>query len=173
MNTYQPKGFFVYLNDKGQCVYSDLFCKGGYIIARSDYKKYQVYALRYILGIVIIALLSTLIAMKPSIIVGVLTVIVGEILFRVKFLGKTCTYDPKFKKPEAASFLDKITKSADPSKKIIKAILFLIFGILIVINAYQQAYTGFFMILSWVVGVISEVFAVLFFISFIKDGGIK
>lgn len=173
MNDYQPKGFFVYQNDKGQCVYSDLFTTGGYIISRSDYKKYQVYALRYILGVVIVALLSTLIAMKPSIIVGVLTVIVGEILFRVKFLGKTCTYDPKFRKSEASSFLDKITKSSDPSKKLIKAILFVVFGVLIVINAYQQNYTGFFMILSWAVGVISEIFAVLFFVSFIKDGGNK
>lgn len=173
MNDYQPKGLFVYQNDKGQYVYSDLFTTGGYVISRSDYKKYQVYALRYILGVAIVALLSMLIDWKPAIIVGVLTVLVGEVLFRVKFLGKTCSYDPRFKKPEANSFLDKITKSTDPSKKIIKAILFVAFGILIVINGYQQNYTGFFMILSWAVGVLSEIFAVLFFISFIKDGGLK
>lgn len=173
MNDYQPKGLFIFQNDKGQYVYSDLFTTGGYIISRSDYKKYQVYALRYILGIVIIALLSTLIDMKPSIIVGVLTVLVGELLFRLKFLAKTCTYDPKFKKPQSDNFLDKITKSSDPSKKLIKAILFVIFGVLIVINAYQQNYTGIFMILSWVIGVLSEIFAVLFFVSFIKDGGRK
>lgn len=173
MNTYQPKGLFVYINDKGQYVYSDLFCKGGYIISRSDYKKYQVYALRYILGVVIVALLSTLIAMKPSIIVGVLTVIVGEILFRVKFLGKTCTYDPKFVRPQSEDFIDKFTRSPDPSKKIIKAALLLLFGILIVINAYQQNFSNLFVIISWCVGIISEVFAVIFLISYLRDGGKK
>lgn len=163
MNEYQPKGIFITQNDKGQYIYSDFFIKGGYAINKSNYQKYRTYAMRYVIGIIVAILLSTIIPLFPSILVGILTAIIGEILFRVKFLRKSCVYLSDYKKDKKDAIRNYITDSSF-GKTIIKAILFVAFGALLILNAYDQNYTGFYFYLSWTVGIIAIVIAIILLI---------
>lgn len=168
MNEYRPIGLFVVENDKGQYIYSDPFVKGGYMINKSYYKQFRTYAMRYVLGIVVGTLLSMFIDVLPSVIVGALTAVVGEILFRVKFLPNNCTYLPDYK--SESNFLDVVTNSSTRSRKLIKGLLLIAIGVLIILNAYNEGYVGGLFYGSWVVGVLAILASILFFISFAKDG---
>lgn len=168
MKDYKPTGLFINQNDKGQYVFSDFFIKGGYLLLQRDYEKYRIYSMRYTISIIVIALLSTFISMRIAILVGILTAIVGELLFRIKFL-KTLTYLPDYKRVDNKTLLDTLTTSSDNNKKIIKAILCVALSILIVINAYQQHYSQTVVICCWVISVIAFIFALLFVISYFKE----
>ena len=172
MEEYKPVGLFIVKNDKNQYIYDDPFIKGGYMIHDNKYKNYRVYASRYIIGLIAGVLFSTLVDTKRSIIIGVATAIIGEILFRVKFL-KTCAYLPNYKRPEGTSFFDTITSSTTTTKKLIKVFLFLALSILIVINAYEQNYSTYILVLCWIVSVISFIMSIMFLIAYIKDRGEK
>lgn len=173
MNEYQPKGLFVSQNDKGQYVYSDLFVKGGYVISKSNYLKYRTYAMRYVIGIIVAILLSTFIPLHYSIIVGILTAIVGEILFRIKFLKKSCVYVSDFKKDTKNSIKSTLADPSSLFKSILRIILFIAFGVLLIINAYEQQYEGFSFYLCWVVGIIACLIALISTILVIKNKGNK
>jgi len=173
MDNMKLGGIFVQINEKGQYVYKDPFVKGGYLITLDKVKKYRIYALRYVLALLAAILVSTFIKdIRPALIVGLLTAIVGEILFRVKFLP-SCTYLPNYVKDKNATLFKSIQKSTPTNKKIIKAVLFLALAILIVINAYQQNYPEYIIIGSWIVGVISLFMCIVYVIAIIKDGGNK
>lgn len=172
MNEYRPVGLFVVENDKGQYIYSDPFIKGGYMIPKTYYKEFRTYAMRYVIGIVVGTLISMFINKAiPSVAAGLATAIVGEILFRVKFLPKKCTFMPDYK--SNSNFLDVITTSSTRSKKLIKGFLLIAIGVLIILNAYSEKFVGAMFYASWVVGILALLASILFFISFAKDGGNK
>lgn len=172
MNEYRPVGLFVVENDKGQYIYSDPFIKGGYMIPKAYYKEFRTYAMRYVIGIVVGTLISMFINKAiPSVAAGLATALVGEVLFRVKFLPKKCTFMPDYK--SQSSFLDTLTTSSTRSKKLIKGILLIAIGVLIILNGYDQNFSGVLLYASWVVGILAVLASFLFFISYVKDGGNK
>lgn len=173
MDYYQPKGLFITKTEKGQYVYSDPLIKGGYVISKKDYQKYRTYALRYVIGIIIIILLSTFIDIVPSLLVGLITIIVGEILFRVKFLKKTCTFMEDFKKDSKETIINNLSKNSPFWKQILKIILFIAFGILLILNAYDQQFEGIILIINWIVGVVSCGIALFLIFLLIKNRGNK
>lgn len=150
---YKPAGLFISINDKGQYIYSDPFIKGGYLIGKNNYQKYRTYALRYVIGIVIAILFSSFIKLFPALIVGACTIIAGEILFRVKFLKKSCIYIEDYEKDAGRNIIKKVTEPTSKPKQIIKSILFVALGVLLVINAYEQNFTGTLLIICWIVGI--------------------
>lgn len=170
MEEYKPVGLFVVKNDKGQYIYDDPFIKGGYMIHEKKYKNFRIYASRYIIGLIAGVLFSTLVDTKRAVIIGVATALLGEILFRVKFL-KSLVYLPNYVRPSGTSFVDTITSSTTKTKKLIKVFLFLALAICIVINAYEQHYEGYMLIGSYVVCVVSAILSIMFLVSYIKDKG--
>lgn len=172
-NTKRPTGLFIQENDKGQYVYKDMFVKGGYIISNDKAKKYGVYSLRYVIALITALLVDSFINnVLPSLIVGIFVAIVGEILFRVKFLP-SCTYLPNYVKKKEESFLTTIIKNTPTSKKIIKIVLFLALAVLIVVNGIQQNYPIYGMVMCYIVSAASLVMCVIHVIALIKEGGNK
>lgn len=169
METNEPKGIFISKNNKGQFVYSDMFMKGGYLITKKEYPKYRNYALRYFIGVAIIILFSsTILDFMPSLFLGLATIIVGEILFRIRFLKGSCTYIPDYKMEPGKTIIDNLVASSTKGKTIIKVFLYILFGGLIVLNAQDQGYTGLPLTLSWIIGVISEIIALFLLVVYIK-----
>jgi len=172
MNDYKPTSRFIAQNEKGQYVYSDFLTEGGYVITKGDYNKFRVYTFRYMIGILVGILLSTFIEnWIPCVIAGGATAVVGEFIFRFKFL-RNCLYLPRYIRPKKP-LLDELTAGTTTGKRIVKMFLFLAFGILIVVFAYTEKFEGFKFYTCWVIGAGSLLMFLLYIISFIKNGGKK
>lgn len=170
MSDYKPVGMFISQNENGQYIYSDPFIKGGFQLGKKDFEKYRIYASRFTISLIVVALLLTFVDPLPSIIVGLFTAVVGELLFRFKFL-KSLIYLPDYKSTDQRTFLQKITNSSDDNKKLIKALLLVVLAVLIVINAYQQNFRPTIIYACWVVAFLAFIYAILFVVSYFKYRG--
>lgn len=150
-NKTHIRGFNMYLDEKNQDVYYDVFTKTGYIIKEDKAKKFDMYKNRYIL-VFMGAILSVnfLFDLTWTIIASLILLIALEYSFRFKFL-KSCPMIMNFKKGKKAQFETHENKG----KEIVRIILYLLFAGLIIANAYVAQLDQWLVGLSYVAAVIA------------------
>lgn len=149
-------GPHIYLDERGRCVYFDVFSKNGYILANNE-SKYKQLSMRFMLGL--IALILMLMFNMPiwiCILVGILVYGFMEYKFR-RFLN-TLTKIENFKCNEKAKSSGTI-KSMDTNKVWVKFFCLVLFAVLIVVNAQNEGYSGMYLYLNYIVCALSVIYA--------------
>lgn len=134
-------GLNIYKDKKGRNVYLNKFNKMGYIITSEDEKGYRLYAMRFIVGLIVFVLLNGFITSPIlAFLLGIATYVVMEVKFRTKFLPGL-TQLPNFEPVAKESPINAAARE-DQSRIVLKCFLYLAFGILMALNTYQQTIEG-------------------------------
>ena len=143
-------GIHVYQDDKNRFVYYNVFNKTAYILTDHE-KEFRTYSQRFVLGLVAVILTYLFdIPFLFCIVIGVIAYGLMEIKFR-KFLSRLPQI-PGFVPKKRTSAVEK--EAAQDFKKIVlKAILTFLLGILLIINADMQKYTGMILYLNWILSI--------------------
>ena len=140
---------------KEHMVHYDFITKKAYVIEEEDLKSLRLYKNRFFLiAIAVLLVANFLLKPLPSVIIGVLALIYLEYGYRAKFLKslkEAKNYTPSSRKAS----LDELKKE-DSSKLLIKGILYLVLGILIILNSLEQQVST----LLWVISILICLFAV-------------
>lgn len=145
-------GLNVYEDSKGRLIYYDILKKQAVYIPTFDFKMFSFYKYRYMLTVATLIVLTTLLSeffqwnILLPIVITVAVYVTLETKFR-KFIN-TKQVVKHFNKEECKGYFD-IVNSQDPTKMMIKIGLYVVLGVLLVVNAYDKHYEGFTMIFSW------------------------
>lgn len=150
-------GFNIYKDNHNRDVYYDRFTKEGYIINSSDVKQFNFYAKRFIVPVVVFALLYTLniggfeFGYLGAGVAAVFSILAMEFVFRFRFL-KTLTRIPNFRPTSKENYFDQLSESASKPMLLLRTLLYVALGSLLLVYAYQQHFSTF----EWIVcGIIS------------------
>lgn len=147
-NTADICGMNIYSDIYGNSVYYNIFNKSGYIISKDYEQKFRVLYNRYSIIVVILILLGDYFkTIENTLIFGVIALVLTEIYFRTGFLKKMKVIE-NFKRENKISKLQQIIKQREKDKTIMKAVAYVAFGILLMINAFQQNFNIAFIALS-------------------------
>lgn len=133
-------GINVFEDDKGRPYYVDRFTKTAYLLKDVE-NTYKFYSMRFFLGLMIgIIAYSFHLSTVICVLLGVVGYVFMEFRFRVflKRLTQNKNFKPKQKPGRVESEMQ-----TDMQKVVIKLLLFIALGVLLIINAQQQNFTGF------------------------------
>ena len=149
-------GWHVYKDDRGRAVYYDVFSKTGYILANNE-ERYKQFSMRFVMGLIgFILILMFNMPIWLCVLAGVGVYAFLEFRFR-KFLA-TLPRIENFKCNEKMKSEASI-KTLDTNKIILKMVLLLALAVLIIINAYNENYTGWMLTLNYVISALTFIFA--------------
>lgn len=150
-------------------VYCGPFSKKAYILTNENAKAYSFFSTRYMIVLSIVVLLFIL-NVKPiiSIIAGVISFIVFELAFRLKFL-KDLPVVENFEKPKRLSTIENLTENFSTTRIAILIFCGVGLAILIPINAlYLQHYEGLILTANIAVAIGVGVYSLMAIIALIK-----
>ncbi len=161
-------GRHIYKDKKDRYYYYDTFTKQAFHIYPQDEKQYTLYSNRFLLVILAMILCAGyFLTWLQAIALGIGLCIVAEGLFRFRYLYKL----QKCKLPESAvhkSLLDTLLEKKQPNRAVIKALLYLAFAILILINAYVTKAALALVFISALLSVAACYYAFINLMAFIK-----
>lgn len=148
--TVKISGLHIYHDNRDRLVYYNIFNHMGYIIEGYE-KTYRSLSMRYIVSI-LACLLSYLFEFGVwiSLAIGIAALVFMELRFR-KFL-KGLPKIENFKPSGKTSILEGAASQEQP-KIILKALLWLAFGICIIINAHMKGYTDSLLMMNYLISV--------------------
>ena len=147
-------GYHLYQDNKGRTLYHASFHKDiAYYIAPSDFRSFSVYQQRYFLslagGVLIMTLIDNFTNSSIYIAVGIAVVIWAVFQFKFKQFLQHCS-TTRFDATKLTGSVE-INARQPQSRLILKAILFVLLGVLLVINAYQQQFDASIVIGCWII----------------------
>lgn len=138
--------FNVYEDNKGRSIYYNRLNHSGYVLTDNE-KAYSTYSMRFMLGL-IVAVFAYMFNLPiwMDVLIGIAAYLIMEYRFRVflKRLPQIPNYVPAKRQSKISAETDQ-----DMKKIVLKMILFLVFAVLIVINAQMENYTGIILILNY------------------------
>ena len=151
----------IYLDDKGRDIYYDRISKNGYIITEADMRKFYYYQNRYVLILIAIVLGYNFIAsLQTCILIGVVAGVIAEWTFRKKFLP-SLTMLVGFKPEKRIPPYQQIAQNDPKNKIILKAVLYMLLAVLLVLNAWIEQLSSALFVLSCLVALVSVYAAVM------------
>lgn len=158
---------FIYQSGKNY-VYCGPFSNKAYILTNENAREYAVFSARYFIAISVLILLAlTTTKVVLSIVVGVATFVVLEVLFRTKFLANLPVVE-NFVKPEKANIIEGLAGKYSKNRLIAVVVMCLALVVLIPIYAKLQNYQGAMLYLNYVVTAGVGIFTLLVIIALIK-----
>lgn len=147
-NTANLYGNNLYLDRYENTVYYNIFDKNGYIISKQIEPKFRLFYHRYsIIFIVLILLGDYFKTFQNTFLVGIGTIVLVELYFRMFFLKKLRVIK-EFKRERKTSMLESIVNSNEKEKTLMKACAYALLSVLIILNAIQQNFNALFLTLS-------------------------
>lgn len=138
LDNYNPFKTHLFIDHKEQVIYYDYQNKMGYYIPDDKINKYYVYSNRLLVAILAaVVLVNTFLSLESSIIVAVVLEIVIGFFFYKRFLPELRKND-KLSIDKLLPYKRTIEKKEGRSKQILKLVLYVVFSILLVINAFDQ-----------------------------------
>ena len=140
-------GLFKDTNDR--TIYINRFYNKAFIITNNDSKIFNTYSNRYFIPVLVYICLDLL--KLPSIMSYLLTglsLILIVLFFHLSFL-KNLSSTTNYTIKEGLNKTDRLIKEVEPSKLIVKAIIFILIGILLPINAMRSNYNNGLVIISY------------------------
>lgn len=138
-------GLFVFNDEKtNQTVYFDILKKQAYIITSEKEQKYAIYATRYIIEVAIAIFICSNYKLSYYWGIGVFVVafIIGELIFRYKYLYKLPILK-HFQKKKKEAFFIRISKNTSMSRALIITILSIVLAVVGIINFYVTKYNPY------------------------------
>lgn len=133
-------GKHIYKDKKNKYVYYDTFTKLGYAIQNNDKYKILLYKNRLIISLFVGLLgYGTIFPVWVSCILAVAVFVIIEMYMRLSFFKRLPTKN--IEKYQNVSTIQVIQENKSQNKIIILAILYSLFALLIVINAYIENYS--------------------------------
>lgn len=161
-------GMNIYSDRYGNTVYYNIFNKVGYIISKDYEQKFRVLYNRYSIIIVVLILLGDYFkTLENTLIVGAIALILVEMYFRMHFLKKLKSIE-NFKREHKISKMQQTIKQGEKDKTVMKALAYMAFGVLLIINALQQNFNTAFIALSGIASVYSFYSGIINMIAFAK-----
>ena len=148
-------GFNIYLDIYGEPVYYNIIDKRGYKISKTVENKFRLIHSRYSIIVILLILFGDYFGtVQNTVLVGLIAAAIIEIYFRMVFLkGLKTVTDPK--KLKKTSMMESIINANEKEKTLMKGIAYLFFGVLIVLNAVQEQFNTFLLVLSGLVMIFS------------------
>ena len=146
------KGFSIYKDEHGRNVYYDRLTHNGYIVTASDVNQYNLYSNRFIIPVMVFALLYSLniggfeFGYLGGAAAALLSLAAMEFIFRFRFL-KSLTMIPNFQPSVQDSYMNRIKNSADRHILFLRAVLYILLGILLIIFGFEKQ----FILFEWIV----------------------
>lgn len=158
----------IYTDKKNRTIYYDVLKKQGYIVDKKHENEAVFFKNRFVIILFAgILCAGTFLTPIQAVIAFAVAIVLAEIRFRMSFLKKLeLAKDVDFERK--LSPLKFITENKDKNRVVALAILYLIFSVLVVLNAYMEQYSTAIMILSGAIAIVGVYFSVLHFVALSK-----
>ena len=163
-------GLNIYEDKKGRIIYKDFLMKNAVYIPTFDFKMFSFYRYRYIIGVSSFIVLQTLfILFHASVLLSnILTIFIFVFLeYKFRVFLKDKQKVKKFNKSEYIGYIDVLNKQ-DPTKMLLKAVLYIALGILILYNGYDKSYVGVSLAFCWLIMIVCVFYGLIQFYAFSK-----
>lgn len=147
-------GLNLYIDKKNRVIYLNPLTKKAVMVPKSDYRRFNMYRTRYLASIsafLIMAILFNDWFHSPLWIAFVLALVIYagfEYSFQ-KFVNRLPDA-PKFDRAKCEHTYDLSIPSKDRTRALVKIVLYIILGVLLVVNAYQMKYDQMQLVLCWI-----------------------
>lgn len=150
-------------------VYCGPFSKKAYILTNDNAKSYLLFSARYMIALSVTVLLFVVTSKALiSLIAGIATFVVFELVFRLKFLTDLPTVE-NFVKPERANIIDSLVEKYTVWKMAVLIFCGIGLAVLIPINAYYlQKYEGIILTANFAVAIGVGIYSIIAIIALIK-----
>lgn len=158
----------IYTDRHKRTIYYDRLTKQGYYLHKEHENKMQFFKNRFtIILFAAILCAGVFLTWKQAALAGIITMTLVELYFRRSFLKKLeVATDIDFERRISA--LDYILQNKSKGKVISLCVLYLVFAVLVVLNAYIEQYSLGLMLVSAGLGVVGVYFSALHAIALSK-----
>lgn len=166
--TIRLSGRNVYTDKKKRTIYYDVLTKQGYLIHKQHENRMLFFKNRFVI-ILFAAILcaGTFLNWTQAVLAGAITAVLVELYFRLSFL-KTLEVVDDVDFERRVSALQYIIENKSQGKVLALAILYLVFAVLIVLNAYMEQYSLGLNILSGALAVVGLYCSILHLVAYSK-----
>ena len=171
MEKIRLSGRNIYTDKKGRVIFYDMLTKKGYLIDKKSENSAVFFKNRFVV-ILFAAILfgATFLSVIQAVIVWAVMMVLAEFTFRRVFLKKLePVTDVDFERRVSA--LQYIIENKEKSRVIVLIILYFLFAVLVVLNAYTEGYSVKLWVFSACLSVVGIYFGVLHVIALIKMNG--
>ena len=166
--TIRLSGRNVYTDKRKRTIYYDRLTKQGYLIHKQNENRMLFFQNRFVI-ILFAAILcaGTFLSWTQAVLAGVITAVLVEVYFRMSYLKKLeVAEDVDFER--RVSSLQYIIDNKSRSKVVALAVLYLLFAVLIVLNAYMEQYSMGLNVLSGLLAVVGLYCSILHMVALSK-----
>lgn len=166
-NKNELQGLNIYKDNKGRTIYYNPIKKQGYFINHEYLKAFQITRYRFVIPLIAFILIYSFIDNTIiSIAIAAISYIVLALRLYISILPKLSPV-PNYKPEQKISYVQRISEQ-ETSKIILKAILYLAFGILTFINAFVAHYELYLIIISGIIAIVAIGVAFCHLLGFIQ-----
>lgn len=158
----------VYMDKKKRTIYYDILTRQGYLLHKEHENRMQFFKNRFVI-ILFAAILcaGTFLTWTQAALAGVITAVLVELYFRLSYLKKLeVVTDVDFER--RISPIDYIVQNKTRGKAQALCVLYLLFAVLVVLNAYMEQYNLGLMIASGVLSLGGLYYGILHAIAISK-----
>ena len=138
LDNYNPFKPHLFIDSKEQVIYYNYINKLGYYIPKDKMNKYYAFSNRFMIAILsVVLLVNTFLTLEMSILAGIILELVMGFFFYKRFLPELRKND-KLSIDKLEPYKRSMKKDEFKPKQIIKVVLYFLFSILLVLNAFDQ-----------------------------------
>lgn len=168
--TIRLSGRNVYTDKNGRVIYYDWLTKQGYLIQKENEGRMTLFKNRFVIVLFAAILFAgTFLNWTQAVVAGVVMAVLIELYFRLSYLKKLEVVDDVDFQHRLTA-LQSILEHKSRTQIIALAALYLVFAVLVVLNAYLENYSMGLNILSGCLGVVGLYFSALHIYALIKMG---
>ena len=158
----------IYTDKKGRVIFYDMLTKKGYLVDKSSENAAVFFKNRFVV-ILFAAILfgATFLSVLQAVIAWAVMMALSEFAFRMSFLAKLePVTDVDFERRVSA--LQYIVENKERGRIIVLIILYFLFSVLVLLNAYTENYSVKLWVFSGCLAVVGVYFGVLHIVALIK-----
>ena len=158
----------IYTDKKGRVIFYDMLTKKGYLIDKKSENSAVFFKNRFVV-ILFAAILfgATFLSVMQAVVAWAVMMALAEFAFRMVFLKKLePVTDVDFERRVSA--LQYIVENKEKSRVIVLIILYFLFAVLVILNAYTEDYSVKLWVFSGCLSVVGVYFGVLHIIALFK-----
>lgn len=158
----------VYTDKKGRVIFYDMLTKKGYLVDKKNENSALFFKNRFVVILFAAILLAAVIlSWLQAVIAWAVMMALAEFAFRMSFLKKLePVTDIDFERRLSA--LQYIVQNKEKGRVGVLAVLYLLFAVLVVLNAYTEEYTQGLLVLSIGLALVGAYFGILHIIALTK-----
>ena len=163
----------IYTDKKGRIIFYDMLTKKGYLIDKKN-ENSAVFFKNRIVVILFAAILfgATFLSVLQAVLAWAIMMALSEFFYRMSFLKNLePVTDVDFERRVSA--LQYIVENKEKSRVIVLIVLYFLFAVLVILNAYTENYSVKLWVFSGCLSVVGVYFGVLHIIALVKMKGRK